>query len=241
MKTKSFLLATLFVTLLFQNVKAQSCDPWIVRAYNELFGEAPNSTECNIKNYNNGSWRSYEELRGHIQSYVVRTNSSFQKDGMTLTGDPFIIRIYQKHHGRYPSALELNIKLYNGGSWNNYGALKNFVAEFQNNQRKNSLDLKTAPYNGNVLVGVFQNGKQIAASVVAAGSGNVIAAGSANVVAAGSANVVSAGSANVASPSGGYIRVAQDMPSLRIGEKFTAQSVGTKVIPTSGSAALIIK
>ncbi len=51
------------------SLKAQNCDPWIKQIYNELYGRTPNGTECNIVNYNYGSWGSYEELKGLIRSY----------------------------------------------------------------------------------------------------------------------------------------------------------------------------
>ena len=72
-------------------------------------------------------------------------------------------------------------------------------------------------------MGTFLNNQQVAATVVSPGGGNVIAAGGGNVISAGGGNVVAAGSANVVSPGGGNIAVNIQMPSLRFGEKFTAQ------------------
>ena len=60
-KLKCFLIAGMFV-LLGSSVFAQSCDPWIVSIYKQLYNRQPTAQECNIRNYNNGSWSSYQQL-----------------------------------------------------------------------------------------------------------------------------------------------------------------------------------
>ena len=55
---------------------------------------------------------------------------------MVLSGDPFIIRLYQKLYSRYPNAWELNVQNYNKGSWSNYGTLKRYISEYQDNLKK---------------------------------------------------------------------------------------------------------
>ena len=67
-----------FAILLTSAVKAQTrIDPWITMAYKELYNRKPSSTEVNIKNYNNGSWNSYDELKGYIRDYVNnKTNNT---------------------------------------------------------------------------------------------------------------------------------------------------------------------
>lgn len=225
MKQKASLILALLLVL-GSFVRAQNCDPWIVQAYKEYYQRTPSATECNIKNYNNGSWNSYEELKGYIRKYA---------------GDPFIYQAYNELYGRRPNEWELYAQLYNKGSWSDYASLKRYVQEYQQSIGRSGLLTKTAPYNGNVAVGFFINGQQVAVNVVSPGGGNVVSAGGANAVAAGGANVVSAGGANVVSPGGGNIIINNSMAGVRIGEKYTAQSAGTKVIPASGSGALIIK
>lgn len=46
-------------------------DPWIFQAYKDLYGanRKPNAWELNIKNYNNGSWTSYEQLKQYVAKY----------------------------------------------------------------------------------------------------------------------------------------------------------------------------
>lgn len=223
-KKTSFLFALLLILASFAH--AQTCDPWIVKAYKEYYQRNPTASECNIKNYNNGSWSSYEELQGYVRKYG---------------GDPFIYQAYNELLGRRPNDWELTTQLYNKGSWSDYASLKRYVQEYQQSIGNNGLVTKTGPYNGNVAVGFFINGQQVAVNVVAPGGANVVAAGGANAVAAGGANVVAAGGANVVAAGGGNIVVSNNMAAVRIGEKFTAQSAGTKVIPASGSGALIIR
>ncbi|TCJ12653.1 hypothetical protein EPD60_15420 [Flaviaesturariibacter flavus] len=67
MKLKLFL--PVLASICFTAAHAQNCDPWIKQAYKELFGREPNGTECNIRNYNNGSWNSYDQLKGYIKTY----------------------------------------------------------------------------------------------------------------------------------------------------------------------------
>jgi hypothetical protein len=48
-------------------------DPWISRAYRDL-GRTPagwgGANECNIRLYGNGSWGSYDQLKGYVQGYI---------------------------------------------------------------------------------------------------------------------------------------------------------------------------
>lgn len=216
---------------------AQGCDPWIVQAYKQLYNRNPSSEECNIKNYNNGSWNNYNELVGYIKTYNTKKPASMP----TLTGDPWIFQAYKELYNRQPNAWELNIKNYNSGSWNNYQELKNYITEFQKSLNKQNLQVKTAPWNNNVLVGFFINGQQVAVNVVAPGGGNVVAAGGANVIAAGGGNVVAPGGANVIAPGGGNIIVNTNMAGVNFGGRYSVQSAGTKIVSTSGNGALIIK
>jgi hypothetical protein len=228
---------TLLFLFLFSFSSAQNCDPWIVQAYKQLYQRNPSADECNIKNYNNGSWNNYSELVGYIKTYNTKKPATMP----ALTGDPWIFQVYKELYNRQPNAWELNIKNYNNGSWNNYDELKKYIGEFQSSLSKQNMQIKTGAYNNNVLVGFFINGQQVAVNVVAAGGGNVVAAGGANVVSAGGANVVSAGSANVVAAGGGNIIVNNSMAGVNFGGRYSVQSAGTKVISTSGSGALIIK
>lgn len=240
MKLKLSVLSIFSLLVLSKSLSAQ-CDPWIQQAYKQLYNRAANSEECNIRNYNNGSWSNYEQLVGYIKAYKSKaSNSSFAMP--ELKGDPWIFQIYQQLYNRKPNAWELNISNYNGGSWKNYDELKNYVKQFQTALSKKNLEIKTAGWaNNNVLVGFFIDGKQVAVNVVSAGGGNVVSAGGANVVSAGGANVVSAGGANVVSAGGANILVNSSMAGVSFGGRYVTQSAGTTVVPTSGNSALIIR
>lgn len=244
--THKFFPTTLLFLFLFSFSKAQNCDPWIIQAYKQLYQRNPSADECNIKNYNNGSWNNYNELVGYIKTYKSKKPASMP----ALTGDPWIFQIYKQLYNRQPNAWELNIKNYNNGSWKNYNELKKYISEFQNSLSKQNLQIKTGPWNNNnVLVGFFINGKQVAVNVVSAGGGNVVSAGGANVVSAGGGNVVSAGGgnvvsaggANVVAAGGGNIVVNTSMAGVNFGGRYSVQSAGTTVVATSGNGALIIK
>jgi hypothetical protein len=233
---------------------AQNCDPWIVQIYQQQYHRNPTAEECNIRNYNNGLWSSYADLTNYIKSYNNRvagnSGSTAVVKTVKLEGDPWIFRAYRELYRRAPVALELNVNNYNGGKWTSYSQLKHYVAEFQSSLKKQKAEIRTVETtNGYELTGLYLNGEQVAValisknggSVVAAGGANVVSAGGANVVSAGGANVVSAGGANVVSGGGANISMQHNMAGISFGGRYTVQSAGTKVIPTSGNGALIIR
>ena len=151
-------------------------------------------------------------------------------------GDPWIKKYYNDTYRREPTALEYNIKNYNNGSWNSYADLSKYIGEYQKNISASGLSFKfsTKTYaNNSLIVGVFQNGTQLAASLISQDGGGVIAAGGGNIVASGGGNVVASG--------GGNIVVNINTKGANFGGSYTLASEGTKVIKTSGSGAMIIK
>lgn len=46
-----------------------SGDVWIFDAYKALYNRQPNAWELNIKNYNNGSWNNFNDLKSYVQNY----------------------------------------------------------------------------------------------------------------------------------------------------------------------------
>jgi hypothetical protein len=59
----------LAVLVLSNGSFAQNCDPWIVQIYKQLYNRTPSAEECNIRNYNNGSWNNYDQLVSYIKAY----------------------------------------------------------------------------------------------------------------------------------------------------------------------------
>lgn len=60
-----------------QAAQAGSCrDPWVTQAITEVTGRQPNgnyeSGECNIYNFNGGSWNNYTELKRYVRGYFAR-------------------------------------------------------------------------------------------------------------------------------------------------------------------------
>ncbi|MCW3113539.1 MAG: hypothetical protein JWR18_1935 [Segetibacter sp.] len=222
MKKFTILLFTVLLTS-FSTKSFAQCDPWIVSGYKELFGRAPSSSECNIKNYNNGSWRSYCELVRYIAGY-------------NRFGDNWIFQAYCELYTRTPNKWELNIKNYNNGSWNNYNELKTYISRFQSTLSGSGLGIITVTGKGQTLAIFTENKKAVTVNLISADGANVVAAGGANVVAAGGANVVAAGGANVVA-SGGANVVASGGANLigQAGGNLTAKDVSNLIGQAAGN------
>src|SRR5215210_4790016 len=68
-------IVALFVLAFNLQSKAQKGDPWIYQAYQEEYHRQPTAFELNIKNYNNGSWNNYGELKNYIKQYQAAIKS----------------------------------------------------------------------------------------------------------------------------------------------------------------------
>jgi len=248
-----------------------NCDPWIQDIYKKEFGREPDATECNIKNYNNGSWNSYDELKGYIHQYKTigtgqKINLSWTYSPSEVSGDIWIKEIYQELYGRAPNAWEYNTKNYVEGAWQNREQLKQAIQQYQNNVRNAGMFIDLYDLgNGRFVVDLKVNGKSTAvsliegkggnvvaagganvvsaggANVVSAGGANAVAAGGANVVAPGGANVVSAGGGNVIAPGGGNVVVNPKAAGFYPGKIYGVNSGARKIIRTSGRGAIVIK
>jgi hypothetical protein len=202
------LLLLLSFLLLSNTVFAQSCDPWIVSIYKSEYKRSPTSQECNIKNYNNGSWSSYQQLTELIKTYQnsIKPTTTSTNITTSVTGDPWITAIYKELYSRQPNSWEYNIKNYNNGSWGSYQQLKNYVDQFQKSLKNNGITIETAILNNDHNLVVFKKGGvNIGVNLLSNKGGNVVAAGGANVIAAGGGNVVAAGGANVVAAGGGNV------------------------------------
>lgn len=228
MRTRQILLAQLCAFFFTLSSNAQNCDPWIAKAYNQLYGRNPSAAECNIKNYNNGSWNSYCQLVGFIAGYNKTRPGNFPK------GDPWIFQAYCELYSKAPNAWELNVQNYNGGSWANYDELKKYIQQYHSSLSSNGIQTKTGELNGNTAVVFTDNSsKVIAVDLVSKDGGQVIAAGGGNVIAAGGGNVIAAG--------GGNVMITANTAGVSFGSDRTIQSVGSKVIPTAGKTKLVIR
>jgi len=236
MKQKNlfFALALLFFAT---SLKAQNCDPWIVESYKLLYKRTPTATECNIRNYNNGSWGSKAELIGHIDAY------NRYKSGNFIKGDPWIFQAYYELYSRVPNPIELNINLYNGGSWNNYGQLKSYIQQYQSSLAQNNLKMVSGKVKEKDAVALVDNNNNVlAVSLVSPNGGQVISPGGANVIASGGGNVISPGGGNVISPGGANFTFNNNTAGLNIGAGYSTQSTGVKrVIKTAGKGSIVVK
>lgn len=159
------------------------------------------------------------------------------------TGDPWIKKIYNDNYGREPTAIEYNIQNYNNGHWNNYGELQKYIGEYLSSLQANGISMKISSQtfaNNTKVVGIYQNGTQIAANLVSLNGGAIVAQGGGNIVAQGGGNIVAQGGGNIVAQGGGNIAVNQSMKGASFGGAYSVASAGTKIIKTSGSGAMII-
>ncbi|HEY0667962.1 MAG TPA: hypothetical protein VGD22_07290 [Sphingobacteriaceae bacterium] len=271
-KISQLILIATFCGMITPALAQSNCDPWIVSIYKQLYNRQPSADECNIRNYNNGSWSSYQQLTGFIKGYQSSRSggSSSALSPSMVTGDPWIMEIYQKTYGRRPNSWELNIRNYNNGSWSSYDELAGYIRQFQKSLSDNGLVIETALLNDRYnLVAIKKGNEYLSANilenkggnVVAAGGANVISAGGANVVSAGGANVVSAGGANVVAAGGGNvisagganlrysvastgaprISVSPGLLGAGFGSGYSIQSGAKLQVKTSGNGSIVFK
>ena len=234
---KHFLLATMLFAFGMTTVSAQG-DPWITKAYNEIYNRNPTVKESIIKNYNNGSWNSYAEL----VSYIVTYNNALP--GTHIKGDPWIFKAYYEIYNRAPIAWELNINNYNNGSWANYDELKKFIAEYQNALVVNRLKVimakvKSATNSITELAAVFTiDGKMVAVDLIGNDAGSLTAVGGNAVAAKGATTLIGMDGATLISDDGSTLKSLQ-------GVQFSTYSLnsteGGKKIKTSGKTTLLIR
>src|ERR1035437_4349529 len=156
-----------------------------------------------------------------VSLFIVAFN--FYAGAQQLKGDPWIFQAYKELYNLQPNAWELNIKNYNNGSWNNYGELKSYVVQYQRSLSQYNLSITTISLRNGQTAALFnQYGKSIAADVISNDGGSIVATGGGNLVAQGGGNLAS-------------------LPGVSFGSSYTIKSNGTKVIPTSGKGALIIR
>ncbi len=227
LKTPLFLVMITMI-LSFESL-AQQGDPWIIQAYKELYNRQPSSTELNIKNYNQGSWSNYAELKNYVLMY---------KSG-GLKGDPWIFKIYSELYNRNPNALELNIKNYNAGSWNNYNELKQYVQDFQASLRQAGITISTTIVKDVAIIGINQNGQQVAVAALSTNAGQIIASNGTAIVAGGAGNIVAGGAGNLIANDGASIKINSAMGGIGFGSSYTLQSENSRIVK-SGKGALIV-
>ncbi len=232
MKIRLILAMLVCSSFLSINAQAQG-DPWIHQAYKELYNRQPTATELNIKNYNQGTWSNYAQLKTFVQVYQSSLNTA------PLKGDPWIFQIYKELYNRSPNALELNIKNYNGGTWTNYADLKKYVQEFQSSLSHSGMTISSVLVNNVAIVALKHNGQQVAVAALSLTAGQILANDGASIVAGGAGNIISGGAGNLIGQDGAGIVVNPAMGGISFGSSYTIQSENTRVIK-SGKGSLII-
>jgi hypothetical protein len=233
---KQFILLAGLVIAMLTSVTAQSVDPWITKAYNEIYKRTPSTAEANIKNYNNGTWSSFPEL----VSYIVAYNN--KKAGAHIKGDPWVFQAYYEMYNRTPIEWELNIKNYNNGSWSNYDELKKFITEYQNALVINRLKVvmakvKAATAFAEMAAVFIQDGKVIAADLIGNDAGSILVVGGQALAAKGATALIGLDGVKLISDDGSTIKSLQGVNFSGFGLQ---SEEGAKKIKTAGKTTLII-
>ncbi len=150
-----------------------------------------------------------------------------------LKADPWIIKAYQELFFRPPTAAELTIQNYNGGSWSSYDQLRSLISTYQTNLRNQGITISSTNLgNGQSAERVSRDGIPLAIALISNDGGSIVASGAGNIVASGAGNIVTNASGNFEGLKGVYFGPA----STKV-----VQGSGQAVIKTSGNGALIIK
>ncbi len=161
------------------------------------------------------------------------------------TGDPWIKKVFNVTWGRDPTAMEYNIKNYNDGHWNNYNELMNYIYEYRKNFDKSGITFKYSSkiVNNKVIVGVFQNGTQVAANLITNDGGSIVASGGGNIISINGNGIVASGGGNIVASGGGNIMVNSSTKGASFGSSSTYRtlSTGTPPVKTSGGGIFIIQ
>jgi hypothetical protein len=159
------------------------------------------------------------------------------------TGDPWITKVYNDTWGRNPTALEYNIHNYNDGHWNNYGELMKYIYEYQKNLNSWGISFKYSQklVNNRVVVGIFQNGTQIAADLITNDGGSIVAQGGGNIISTNGGGIVGNSGGTIVAQGGGNIAILPGTKGASFGSSYTLAGSGTTVVKTSGSGAIIIR
>ncbi|MES2392063.1 MAG: hypothetical protein V4555_10510, partial [Acidobacteriota bacterium] len=100
---------------------AQCRDAWVSQAVKEVMDRpavgSADLQECNYRNYNGGSWRSYPELKQYVANAFAG-----------VCRDAWVTQAVTEVRGRRPQGYgdtgECNYRSYGGGSWSSYPDLK---------------------------------------------------------------------------------------------------------------------
>ncbi|HVK97799.1 MAG TPA: hypothetical protein VM368_08275 [Flavisolibacter sp.] len=245
MKIKFSLL--LLLSVLTTTLNAQ--DPWIVKAYRQIYGKTNlTMAEVNIRNYNNGSWNSYCELVSHIVGYNNSRGSA--------KGDPWIFRVYcELYSEKIPSSDELNIRNYNNGSWNNYAELKRYVQAYNSPPVVVTGKFKGGKYDGKPALAVLDKGTVKAVNLIGPDGATLIGPDGGSIIGNDAGSLISNGTSIIGNDAGSFVvtkgagvvmeggplRLISNTPSLRLISNYELQSVSGAKSTNWGQYKIVIR
>lgn len=204
-------------------------DPWIYRAYCELYNEkVPTGNELTTTNYNGGQWANYDVLKNAIQNYNSPKTTTPSNPVANFPAATFAWSEFDQYNAVRTESYNLS----NGNT---------FLVFIENNTATSAL-LNNGNWN---VVEKFE--------MVAAGGGNMVAAGGGNLkiylkggsnitvswppnlVAAGGGNLVAAGGGNLVAAGGGNV-LSKVATIIAAGDRmlFSTPPAGEKVVKTKG-------
>ncbi len=233
---KRLLLYVLLFSLSSSPLFAQNVDPWITKAYKEMYQKNPSADEANIKNYNNGSWNNYCELVSYIAAY------NNNKPGAHLKGDPWIFKAYCEIYNRVPTGWELNIRNYNNGSWSNYDELKKWIRDYFSALAANRIEVKMAKPKSSRTVAEMAvvfiiDGKVTAADLIGNDAGSIKATGGNEMALKGITSLIGLDGGTLISDDGSTLKNLQGVQFSGYGLK---SEEGAKKVKTAGKTTLVI-
>lgn len=169
--------------------------------------------------------------------FFLLISLTFNFAATAQTGDSWIKKIYNVLYMRDPNAFEYNIQNYNGGSWNNYDELQEYIKKYTSSLYANGINVKVLNIgSGKSVALVAQNGKYIAGNLITNDGGSIVAQGGGNIVAQGGGNLTNV--AEIVAQGGGNLN---SLKGLGFGGNYGTLAAGATRIPVSGKIAWIIK
>ena len=153
------------------------------------------------------------------------------------TGDPWIKKIYNVLYMRDPTAFEYNSQNYNGGTWQSYDELQEYIKAYMTAMVKKHLKVNVQNVgSGQSLATVFQDGKLLAGNLISNDGGSIVAQGGGNIVAQGGGNLTTI--TGIVAQGGGNLK---DLKGLGFGANYGPLATGAVRIPVSGKGAWVIQ
>lgn len=143
--------------------------------------------------------------------------------------DPWITIAYKRRWSRIPAGFrdtgECSTALYNGGSWNSFSQLYDYLVDYKRAMDEANSAFKFVKISAtDYRVGLTFDGK------IVVDPSNIVALGGNNIIAVGGNNIIAVGGNNIIAPGGGNFSITKG---------YGVQSGAKKVISLKGSQIVV--